>query len=305
MIYLILAILSSTMVALVLKFSESRSYSRDIVTTINYVTASLFSLFMVLRDSIEINISSLFKLSTLLPILEGSRLSIEGSIQWSLFVGIFSGLLYYMGFILIQVNIKKSGVGLTGAFSKLGIFIPILFSILVWNEIPSTIKVIGMILSILSIFIINKAEDGKPFFKGFNLWLIALLLVVGSGDFSNKIFEKYAIVDYKNLYLSTLFITALIISSIITIKNYLNSRVSIKVGEIATGVMVGVPNLLTSIFLIESFPYFNTGVIYSSFSCGTIMLITIGGVAIFKERIAKREWIAILTIFVALFLLNI
>ncbi len=264
MIYLLLAIFFSTSTALILKYSESNKLNRNIVTSVNYVIASIFSLVILLSVNIEFSLDNL-NLDLLLPIFNGhenTALSNQGSILWSLIIGVVTGISYYLGFILIQISIKRNGVGLTGAFSKLGIFIPIVFSIVIWNEIPDFIKIVGIVLTITSIFIINKPEKDKNFFQNFNLLLILVLFVVGTGDFANKIFEKYANIEYKTLFLLVLFSSALISSLFFTLRDLIIRKYKIKFKDILIGLLVGIPNLFTSYFLIESFAYYDTGVVF-------------------------------------------
>jgi len=310
MFYLLLSILFSTTTALVLKYSESNKLNRNIVTSVNYVIASIVPLFLLLNSNVDLLFDQSLSLEVLSPIFDNDEktqiLSNQGSFLWSLIIGIINGALYYLGFILIQISIKRNGVGLTGAFSKLGIFIPILFSIFIWNEIPNFFKIIGIILTVFSIFFINKSENGRGFIKSFNFILILLLLVIGFGDFSNKIFEKYAILDYKNFFLFILFFSALIFSSFLTLKDLLINKFKIRKNELIIGISVGIPNLMTSYFLIESFSSFdNTGVVYSIYSAGTILLITLGAVLIFKEKLNRREYTAIGIIILALIMLNV
>ena len=307
MTYLLLAIFFSTSTALILKYSESNKLNRNIVTSVNYVIASIFSLVILLSVNIEFSLENL-NLDLLLPIFndhENTALSDQGSLLWSLIIGVVTGILYYLGFILIQVSIKRNGVGLTGAFSKLGIFIPIVFSIVIWNEIPDSIKIVGIILTITSIFIINKPEKDKSFFQNFNLLLILVLFVVGAGDFANKIFEKYANIEYKTLFLLILFSSALISSLFFTLRDLIIRKYKITFKDILIGLLVGIPNLFTSYFLIESFAYYDTGVVFSIFSAGTILMITLGAVTIFKEKLSQREYFGIGVIILALTLLNI
>ena len=44
---------------------------------------------------------------------------------------------------------------------------------------------------------------------------------------------------------------------------------------------------------------------YPSFSVGTMLLVTLTGVVVFRERLSKVQWVAMGAIVVALILLNI
>ena len=46
-------------------------------------------------------------------------------------------------------------------------------------------------------------------------------------------------------------------------------------------------------------------VVFPSFSIGTMLVVTVAGVLLFKERLQKLQWLALASIIAALFLLNI
>jgi drug/metabolite transporter (DMT)-like permease len=46
-------------------------------------------------------------------------------------------------------------------------------------------------------------------------------------------------------------------------------------------------------------------VVFPSFSIATMLVATLAGVLFFKERLEKRQWLAVLFIILALLLLNI
>ena len=46
-------------------------------------------------------------------------------------------------------------------------------------------------------------------------------------------------------------------------------------------------------------------VVYPVYSVATILTVTVTGVLVFRERLEKRQWIALAMILVALILLNI
>jgi multidrug transporter EmrE-like cation transporter len=46
-------------------------------------------------------------------------------------------------------------------------------------------------------------------------------------------------------------------------------------------------------------------VVFPSFSIATMLLATLAGVVFYKERLSKLQWLALIAIVAALFLLNI
>jgi multidrug transporter EmrE-like cation transporter len=75
--------------------------------------------------------------------------------------------------------------------------------------------------------------------------------------------------------------------------------------EILFGALVGVPNFFSAKFLLGALTKLPAVVVYPSFSVATMLIVTLTGVAVFRERLKKVQWIALGAIIAALILLNI
>jgi multidrug transporter EmrE-like cation transporter len=298
-----LAVLCSSAIALILKFSESRDLNRMVVTTSNYVVASAVSLFFAVEGGLfnrsAIDITAFFL--ELSVVVNGGTLSESSSFMWAVTTGIFGGILYFLGFIYIQKSIRDNGVGITGAFSKIGIFIPMVLSIVFWKEYPSNIQWIGIVLAVFAIILANYAPEIKNSLLSFRKSLILVFLIAGLAEFSNKFFQNYSIPEYKSLFLLVVFSTALIISLTVTI---LEKKAFTK-KDVITGFFVGIPNMLTSFFLITSFKYVKATVAFPAYSAGTIVVINLGGYLIFKEKLMKKDLVATAIIVSAIVLMSL
>jgi multidrug transporter EmrE-like cation transporter len=303
MLYLMLAVISSSAIALILKFSESRDLNRMVVTTSNYVVASAVSLFFVLEGGLfnrsVIDVSVFF--SEMNVILNGGIFSESSSFIWAVSTGIFGGILYFLGFIYIQKSIRDNGVGITGAFSKIGIFIPMIMSIILWKEYPSNIQWIGIVLAVSAIILANYTPEVKNSLFNFRKSLVLVFLIAGLAEFSNKFFQNYSIPEYKSLFLLVVFSSALLISLTVTV---IEGKPFTK-KDLFTGFLVGIPNMLTSFFLISSFKYVKATVAFPAYSAGTIVAINLGGYLIFKEKLMKKDMLATAIIVSAIVLMSL
>ncbi|MDY0016986.1 MAG: EamA family transporter [Candidatus Delongbacteria bacterium] len=283
MIYLFLAIISSASIAVILKFSENRNLNRYAVTSANYVAAFTISLLMNFGVG---------------------KIQGESNLNGVMGLGAFAGLLYFLGFIFIQKSIKENGVGITGAVSKIGIILPVVLSMILWKEIPTSFQTAGIVLSIMAIVIINIDPREIKSFKNFNATIILLFFIAGSAEFTTKLFEKYFASGYKPLYLFVIFFTAFWISVYFTYSSWKKGKKITKT-DIVTGLIVGVPNMFASFFLIESFRYYKASVAFPIYSSGTILLINVAGLLIFKEKLSRKNTFAIFMIVAAIVLMNI
>ncbi|MGX7107911.1 EamA family transporter [Facklamia miroungae] len=303
MFYLFLATVCSATIALVFKYANNVNANRYLVTSANYFTAFIISLFMIWSKDLLIGIEKtkgfLTEFSYLLT-QETYTFSAYASLIWAIIVGSIAGLFFFSSFIYYQKSIRENGVSISGTFSKLGILIPMLFSILIWKEFPTIVQWIGIVLSILSILIVNLSSnsldklDIKPS-------IILLFLLNGMAEFSNKIYQNYGLMEYKEVFLLFVFLIAFLMSLFFIIRE----KVLFNRKDILIGFAVGLPNLFSSYFLIQSLETVKTSVAFPIFSVGSIVFINLGGYFIFKEKIARKNQLAIGLIIIALVLMNI
>ena len=290
---------------MIFHISESRGMNRYVVTTANYLVASLvsgaFMLFGKLPESSFAGAARAF-LNEFSNVIKGSTFSPAGSLGWAVIVGISAGILYYLGFIYLQKAVKESGVSLAGSFSRMGILVPMVLSVLLFRELPSSLQWVGICLALFSILLAN-IDLSRPagFLSGFQPVLIMLFMIVGLAEFSNKVFQKYGVLEAKSLFLFFVFTTALLISIWKTIRKGERPKFS----NIITGFVVGVPNFFASFFLILALSRLQTAVVFPLYSALTIVLISLSGWILFGEKLKKRERFAVTLTVAALVLVNL
>ena len=276
MLSLLLAIISSTAISLILKYSESKNLNRYAVTSANYIVAFSISLFLIITADLFIpSVSNISEFPDTFKHI--NNLNETESFFWACFTGIIVGIFYFLGFIFIQKSINDNGVGITGAFARISIILPMFMSLFIFNEKLTIITGAGISLALVSIFLAGfdyKSEKHKKI----QFSLILVFLVTGFGEFGNKIFQNYALAEYKNVFLFSVFFVAFWISLCFSgFKNF-------KKKEILTGFAVGLPNFLASFFLIGALKEIRAVIAFPLYSAGSIILITLGGRFIFFRK---------------------
>ena len=303
MIYLFLATICSATIALIFKYTEGSNTNRYLITSSNYFIAFSTSLFMALYNGLFTGIvkeQSFIQEFKFLLSQDAYILSPYSSLIWGAIVGTLSGGFFFLSFIYYQKSVKENGVGISGCFAKLGILIPMIFSIIIWKEFPSTLQWIGILLSLVSILIVNLSPKSLEKFD-IKPTIILLFIFGGMAEFSSKIYQQYGLNEYKDVFLFFIFFVAFLISIFFTIKQ----KSGFNKKDILTGFAVGIPNLFSSYFLILSLDSLQTSVAFPLYSAGSILLINIGGFLIFKEKVSRKNKFAIGLIVVALVLINI
>lgn len=305
MIYLFLTILFSSAIGLTFKYSEKKGMHRHSITTVNYVTASLIGMLLAAKSGVllpDTMISPSAFIDEFFSIVQTQDLlfSPAGSWIWAAVIGVITGFFFLFAFLSYQKSIGENGIALSAMSSRLGVLIPMSVSIVVWNEIPSSVQIIGISLAIGSIILVNLNFGHSSGIKS-KTTLALLFIYAGGGIFCNKLFQKYALLAYKEVFLFFVFTTALLISLYQLRKN----REKMERRDVGVGLVVGFFNLMTNLVMIMALSQLKASVVFPITSAGAIITMSVGGWLLFQERFKSRELVAIAMTIVALVLINL
>lgn len=279
MLNLILAILCSSMVQVIMRLSTDRVTNNMSMLAMNYVVCTLIAAF-------DTGLGNLFPVGA-------------AGMGAALGVGFAQGLLYLLAFIWLQLNNRRNGIVLSASFMKLGLLVPMAVSIFLFGEEPGVQHIVGFVLAIFSIILINY-EPGGSTQASFKLGLITLLLIGGMGDVMAKLYQEWGTTELSAQFLFYTFASALIMS--IGLLIYKKERPGKM--ELLFGTLISFPNYFSSKFILGALEQLDAVIVYPCYNVATIFLATMAGLWLFRERLRKRQWIAIGIIVIALALLN-
>ena len=278
MIFLILAICSSAMVAIMMRVAQPRVNHPTGLLAANYIVCSMMALILSRSE------------------LSGLRLAALG---FPAGLGIVNGMMYLGSFALMQWNTRHNGVVLSSVFMKLGILVPTVLSVVWFKEMPTAVQIIGFCIALIAIVVINY-QKGTKLSRG-SWGLLLMLLVGGMGDGMSKVFEVYGDPGFQNLFLFFTFLSALFLCTGLMVSQ--RERLGWK--ELGFGVLLGVTNFLSSLFLLRSLAAVPAVIAFPTFSVAVILVVSVAGVFFFRERLSRRQVIGCLLICAALALLNL
>lgn len=278
MFNLLLAIVSSSLVSIVMRASEKYTKGNHGMLAINYAIC-------VVMAAIYTGVGNL------LPKTEG--------IGFTLGLGIGTGVVYLAGLMLVKLNIQKNGVVLTSIFQKLGLLVQLLISIVFFKEQPELIQILGIVLCLIAVVMIN-FEKGQTAI-GFKLGLFLILINSGLCDGMSKVHEELGNPALSDHFLFYTFAVALILCVGLIVAK----KESFSWKDIAFGILLGVPNYFSASFLLKALNDLAAVIVFPTFSVATVVVISMTGVLAFKEKLSKKQWIGMGVILIALVLLNI
>jgi len=279
MLNLLLAIASSALVSISMRISESKIKNNLAMLAVNYLVC----------------LGLAWGYTGFVAPFPG-----EQGLPFTLGIGSINGFLYLAGFALFQINIRKNGVVLSSIFMKLGLLVSMLISMAVFGERPEIWQWLGFVLAVAAIILINYQPGGK---KAGSKWgLVLILLSGGTADALSKVFEELGNPVLSDHFLLYTFAMALVFCLAL---NVLQKKGLPGKKEWLYGLMVGIPNFFSARFLLGALEDLPAVIVYPACNVATILAVTMAGVFFFRERLEKRQWIAVGIILLALILLNI
>lgn len=214
-------------------------------------------------------------------------------------LGGINGALYLAGFVLLQRNIRVNGVVLSSTFIKLGLLVSMVVSVVFFGERPELWQWAGFALAVAAIVLMNyRPGEGKA---GNMASLVLLLLAGGGGDAMSKVFEELGNPSLSGHFLLHTFFNALLLCGVLCgIRKQRLGK-----WEWLFGLLIGIPNFFSAKFLLAALKDIPAVVAYPVYSVATILTVTVTGVLVFREKLERKQWLALAMILVALVLLNI
>lgn len=279
MFNLLLAVFSSALVSVTMRFSESKVKNNIGMLCVNYLMCLILA----------------WGYTGFADWFPG-----KAGLGFALSIGAINGILYLAGFVLLQINIRNNGVVLSSIFMKLGLLVSMVVSVVFFREVPGFLQSLGFVLAVAAIILINYQPGAN---KVSNKWgLILILLSGGTADAMSKVFEELGNSALSDHFLLYTFMVAFVCCLFL---NTLSKKGRPGKQEWLFGLLIGIPNFFSAKFMLAALKTVPAVIVYPVCSVGTILVVTMAGVFLFKERLEKRQWIALALILVALVLLNI
>jgi drug/metabolite transporter (DMT)-like permease len=268
-----LAVLSSLAVALLIGLANKKHLPILQVLLWNYLFATIISL----------------------PFVE-SAITLHWKEQ---LLAVFLGFFYVITILIYRETIKHNGVSTATTASRTSASLPILFSILLFTEIPGPYAILGILLSFAAIPL--SIEKSKS--QNHRIYLpLILFLAFGVNDFMLKFRQLIPQIGSLNSFLFIVFLSAAALTGIIILikKDFQLSKTSIYIG-----LAVGMSNFGSAFFLGSALENLSGPIVYALVNLGIIAGGTLAGRIIWKETINYRRMIFLTLAAVSIVLINI
>ncbi len=284
MIYLLLSVLSSSIIFVVFKLFQKFGVNTLQAIVVNYFIACLVGFFGFIQE-------------TDLSLVPG-KLWFPGTL--------ILGGLFIVVFNLAAITTQRSGLSVVAVATKMSVVIPVAFGIILYNESTGLLKLAGIILALVAVYLSSvKSREGIAIKKE-NL-IFPLLVFLGSGiiDTMIKYLEvTYVSVDDVALFSTTIFAIAGIIGTGILVVQGFLGKLRITGKNLLGGIVLGIPNYFSIYFLVLALRSegFESSTVFTINNVAIVLLSTLLGILLFKERLIRKNWIGIILAIISIIL---
>lgn len=283
MLYLILSIIGSVSVGVLFKILKNYTINIFLIILINYIVTSFLSYYIFDVDLIKIPnnlpFSTILVLGFLLPTI----------------------------FLAQYYSVKNAGIIKTDIAQRLSLLIPILASIFLFKEQFNSIRYLALTIGLIAVyFILNKASGEGKESNNFLFPLISVFVGFGVIDVFFKKLALYSAIPYTSS-LFFVFATALLLACFYCLFFERKSLIKISKFTLLGGVAVGILNFVNIFFYLKAHRVFadNPTIVFAGMNFGVILLGTLIGYLLFKEKLNRLNIIGLLLSLIAIILLMI
>ncbi|MBA4258578.1 MAG: hypothetical protein C0446_05410 [Chitinophaga sp.] len=228
--------------------------------------------------------------------------------RWAMIMG----LLFITSFNLIGITAQKLGVAVASVANKLSLIIPVILTIVLYNEQVVGWEIVGISLALIAVIFTcypQKNESGNtqpiPMFQKI---LLPLLVFIGSGFLDaliNHVQQTYVTKETNNAFLISGFFSAASIGSLVLIFQYWKKQLTFKFNQVIAGICIGIPNYFSIwclVHFLQDSPW-ETSASLPVNNMGIVLFSTLVAALLFKEKLSIINWTGIALSAIAIYLI--
>lgn len=267
MIWLIASILFSSLIFAIFKIFNKYEVNNLEAIIVNYLVASVLGFFLFGNTPSISQLNSSFG-----------------------FTALIIGFLFITLFNVMAKVTQQNGVSVASVSNKMSVIIPVIVAILLYQDSYSYLKILGIILALLGIYLVTVKE--KTTIKV--SWVLPLVLFVGSGLLDATLnFAEAKVVDSNQLGLFTP--TAFAIAAIFGIVYLLYKKQIPSKKSLLFGLVLGIPNYFSIYILLKALEGsgLESSIVFPINNMGVVLVSTLISLIWFGEKLSIKNYIGV------------
>ena len=278
MVFLILSIICSVSVGAIFKLARRYSIAISQIVAANYIFALVLCYFFFSPNLADVGIGA----------------------PWKIYVSL--GILLPTIFLFLALSIKEVGIVKTDAAQRLSLFIPILAAWLLFGENFNGLKITAFGIAFPALLLIlNKPSENTK-----NNWMYPAIVLMGFG-LIDILFKQIALFTHLP-YTTSLFVVfglALMLMIVVVGYEIVFKKAKFNFKNLLFGGLVGIFNFGNILFYLKAHQSFaeNPSTVFAGMNMGVILVGSLTGVFIFKEKLSKMNYVGLFLALMAIVLI--
>lgn len=272
MIYIIIAICCNITVGVLFKLARRYRINAEQAIVWNYLMAIIMSWFFF-----------------------DPQLTITGNAPYTIYIAL--GILLPVMFVVISRSIRYTGIVRTDVAQRLSLFIPIIAAYFLFKEIFSLNRIGGIALGFLAITCSipwQKQTSAAGHQKVSWLYPVTVFIGMGIIDVLFKQLAQTRTMPYTSA-LFVVFLLAFLLSGTVLLYMFLSRKMKFEWINFVCGLVLGLFNFGNILFYLKAHQALaeTPSVVFSAMNIGVIILGSLVGLLIFKEKLTKLNYAGI------------
>ena len=192
-------------------------------------------------------------------------------------------------FVLMALTVQGFGLVVASIFQKMSLLAPTILGILVYSESAGIVKVLGIVVAIVSIFLITKSDTNTALPSKHTRWIYPIVVFLGSCLIDTILYYVNVkhIVDSGDIrFVITLFSVAGVIGLAVLVFQLSTKKSVFESKSIIAGIALGIPNFFSIYLLLLVLSNGMDGsVVFPINNVGILTFSAIFGLLFFHEKI--------------------
>ena len=213
------------------------------------------------------------------------------------------GTIFISLFNIIALTAQKIGVAVASVANKLSLIIPFLFSLYLYNENATVLKIAGIAVALTAVLLTcwprKQTLTNQPDISRGLILLLPLILFLASGLLDTMIkYVEHSFLngENQNAYLITAFSVAAVIGVLVLILLFSTGRQKFEPRSVVAGICIGVPNYFSIWCLLQVLKENanNSSAIIPINNMGIVLFSTVVAWLFLKEKLSALNWAGII-----------
>jgi drug/metabolite transporter (DMT)-like permease len=273
MVYVLLSVICSVLVSVLLKLARRLSVDVGQAIAWNYVATSALTA-MVFHPALSVLTSP--------------------QAPWLGFIGL--GLLLPLIFLALAASVSSAGIVRTDAAQRLSLLISLLAAFLLFGEVLSIGKGIGIALGLAALLCMVWRATPVGAAQGERGWLWPCVVFVGFGVI-DILFKRVAVAGAPfEASLQAMFALAFVVSLVILLWRRWHDRTFFTLRDAVAGLLLGAANFGNIVFYLRGHRALpdHPSLVFASMNLGVVALGALVGTVAFRERLSWVNGVGVL-----------